>query len=105
MREVSVCFWAMSPEVFAAEGLLEEVRHDALEGKSLDALRTPFGADLVAGNAPDLFRVGLEKSQIELLAEAIDDEVFERLLFALRQQRGAQIADAAADRADQRPDF
>jgi hypothetical protein len=75
----------MSPDSFRAEGLLEEVRHHALQRESLDALRAPFGADLVAGHAPDLFGIRLEKGQVKLLAEAVDDEIFEGFLFALGQ--------------------
>ena len=91
----------MSPERFRAKGLLEEVHDHALERKPFDALRAPFGADLVARHAPDLLCVRLEKCQVELLAEAVDDEIFERALLALWQQRRAQITDAAANGADQ----
>ena len=73
----------MPSGLLAAEGLLQEVRHHALQREPLDALRAPFGADLVAGHAPDLFGIGLEKSQVKLLAETVDDEIFERPLLAL----------------------
>ena len=55
--------------------------------QALDALRAPLGADLVAGHAPDLFGVALEERQVELAAEAVDEEVFERSLRLEREQR------------------
>ncbi len=85
----------MSCAGLAAEGLAEEVRDDAAEREALDALRAPLRADLVAGNTPHFFRIGLEEEQVELLAEAVDDEVFEGLLFAAREQSRAHVAEAA----------
>ena len=60
-----------------SKSLLEEVRHHALERKPFDALRAPFGADLIARHAPHLLGVRLEKRQVELFAEAVDDEILE----------------------------
>ena len=48
--------------------------------QSLDPLRTPFRGDLVAGNAPDLLRIVLEKCAIKTIAKSIDEEVLERRL-------------------------
>ncbi len=63
------------------EGLLDEVLQRGGEREALDALRAPLGGDLVAGRAPDLFGVALEEGEVELAAEAVDEEVFEGLLF------------------------
>src|SRR6201996_4125494 len=63
-----------------AEGLLDEVPDGAREREALDALRAPLGADLVAAHTPHLLRVGLEEGEIELSAEAVDEEVFEAFL-------------------------
>ncbi len=56
---------------------LEGADDSLAQGKSLDALRGPVGADLVAGNAPDLFGVGLEEDLEEPLAEAVGDPLGE----------------------------
>lgn len=45
----------------------------ARASESLDALRGPLGADLGAGDAPDLLGVGLEEDLIQPLAEAVAD--------------------------------
>src|SRR5271157_3423111 len=82
------------------KSLLEEVHYDALEREALDALRAPFGADLVARHAPDLFGIRLEKCEVKLLAKPVDDEIFQGFFFALGQQRRAQITDAATKGAD-----
>src|ERR1019366_3594867 len=50
--------------------LLEGVEQRRPDGNSFDTLRAPLRTDLVAGHAPDLFRVGLEKREIQLPAEA-----------------------------------
>ena len=78
-------FCAMSLRTAARKGLLEEVRDRAGEREALDALRAPLGADLVAGHAPHLFGVGLEERQVQLAAEAVDEEVFEGAFFPLGQ--------------------
>ena len=62
-----------------AEGALKEVSDSAGERESLDALRAPLRADLIAAHAPHLLRIGLEEGEIELAAEAVDEEVFETL--------------------------
>ena len=46
--------------------------------QALDALRTPFGGDLLTRNSPDFFGVVLEESAVKPIPEAIDEEVFER---------------------------
>lgn len=63
--------------VIALEQFAKRVEYGFADVQALDALRAPFGADFLAGHAPDLFRVVLEKSQIELAAEAVDEEVFQ----------------------------
>src|SRR5271157_37784 len=81
------------------KSLLEEVHYDALEREALDALRAPFGADLVARHAPDLLGIRLEKRQVKLLAKPVDDEIFQGFLFALWHQRRAQITESATEGA------
>ncbi len=82
---------------FRGEGLLEEMHHHAREREPLDALRAPFGADFIARHTPDFFGVRLEKSKVKLLAEAVDDEILERVFLALRQQRRAHVTEAATN--------
>jgi len=48
------------------------VSYDSLERETLDALSAPLCADLIAGDAPDLLGVRLEKSKIKLISETVD---------------------------------
>jgi hypothetical protein len=75
------------------ESLLDEVFQRRRERKALDALRSPLGRDLVAGRAPDLLGVALEERKVELAAEAIDEEVFEALLFLDGPNAAHHVAD------------
>ena len=70
---------------FSNKSLLEEVRHHALERQSLDALRAPFGANLIAGHTPDLLCIGFEKRQIKLFAKPVNNKILKCALLALRQ--------------------
>src|SRR5947209_4371564 len=77
------------------------MRDGLTQRKSLDALGSPGGGDLLAWNAPYLFRIALEEGAIELLPEAIDQKVFKGVLrFALKQVR-LDIAQADANGAPQ----
>ena len=69
------------------------------EREALDALRAPLGGDLVAGRAPDLLGVALEEGEVELAAEAVDEEVFEGLFFADGAHARGDVADADARHA------
>ncbi len=77
-----------------AEGALEEVSDSAGERESFDALRTPLGADLIAAHAPHLLRVGLEEGEVELAAEAVDEEVFETLFRTELMNSRLDVAEA-----------
>ena len=95
MSEVSVCFCAMSlPRGRVLKVRLEKVSDSAGERESLDALRAPLGADLIAAHAPDLFRVGLEEGEVELAAEAVDEEVFETLFRPELMDARLEVAEA-----------
>ena len=56
------------------------------EREALDALCAPLRGDTVARCAPDLFRIALEEGEVELAAEAVDEEVFQRFLVAAREE-------------------
>jgi hypothetical protein len=75
------------------KGLLDEMQNGCGKRQAFDSLRTPFCADLFAGNAPHLLGIRLEKSQVQLASEAIDKKVFERLLSLARKEPGAQVTD------------
>ena len=45
-------------------------------------------------HAPDLLRIGLEEGEIELAAEAVDEEVFETFLRAALMEARFDVADA-----------
>src|ERR1700722_12444131 len=75
------------------KGLLDEMQNGCGERKTLDSLCSPFCTDLFAGNAPHLLGVRLEKRQVQLAAEAIDEKVVERLLQLAREESGPQVTD------------
>ena len=56
--------------------LAQEVQDCGRERKPFDPLGSPLGADFLARHAPDLLRVGLEKCQIQLAAETVDQKIF-----------------------------
>ena len=77
MSEVSVPFWAMSPPA------AEELAADVLQGAGgiespLTRCATPIQRALMgrAALTPYLFRVRLEERQVQLAAEAVDEELF-----------------------------
>ena len=75
--------------LFALEGVDDRLA----QGKALDALRGPVGADFVAGDAPDFFGVGFEKNLEKALAETIGDPLGKGLLGLDRDQAGFDIAE------------
>ena len=77
-----------------AERAFEEVSDSGGERESFDALRTPLGADLIAAHAPHLLRVGLEEGEVELAAEAVDEEVFETLFRTNLMNSRLDVAEA-----------
>ena len=95
---------ALLRDVARLAGLFQEVRDRLADGEALDALCAPLGADPVAGHAPDLFGVGLEESEIQLAAEAVDEELLQVLHLANGKQHGAQVAEADAHGAAPGPD-
>ena len=70
----------------------EGVAHRRRQGESLDALGRPVGGDRIAGDAPDLLGVALEKRLVETLAEPLGDPILERLLAPRRPQLRAHVA-------------
>ncbi len=84
---------------FGEEGLADS----GAEGEVLDALGGPFGADLVAGNAPDLLGISLEEGIEETAAEAIGDPILEGFLVGVgSESRTGEAEDGggALDRAE-----
>ena len=77
--------------------LADEVLHCRGQAQALDALRSPLGGDLIARRAPDFFGVALEEGEVELASEAVDEEVFEALLFFDRAHARRRVADADPD--------
>ena len=76
MSEVSVSFCAISLlAVFLANAFFRKWVIALMIGEAFDALRAPFGADLVARHAPDFLGVGFEKRQIEFFAEPVDQKL------------------------------
>ena len=75
------------------------MRDGCAQGQALDALRSPSRTDLIAGNPPDFFCVGLEESLIQLNSETIDEEIFEGDLLLTRKEPGAEIAGTDPDHA------
>ena len=85
----------------AGENLLHGVHHGLRDGKSLDALATPVGADLAARHAPHLLGVVAEERAVEFHAEAVDHEIFEALLLAGGQKLHLDVANANLEHAPQ----
>ena len=97
MSEVSVPFCATSFSLACGRRpnvLRDEVLQRRGQTQALDALRSPLGGDLIARRAPHLFRVALEEGEVELASEAVDEEVFEALLFLDRAHTRRRVADA-----------
>jgi hypothetical protein len=58
-------------------------------------MRTPFGAYLMAWHAPHLLGIRFVKHHVQLFAEPVDQEILQRMLLMLRQERRTQIAESA----------
>ena len=73
----------------AGAQLAQHVRENGADGQALDALRAPGRGDLARMAAPELFRVAFKEHGVELLAEAVDVEVLQRILgqFARRRRQ------------------
>src|SRR3546814_16988760 len=71
-----------------AQRPLETVGHGPPQRQALDALRRPVRRHLVAGHAPDLFRIGLEEDREQLVAEGVDGPVLEGTDVAPGNQTG-----------------
>jgi hypothetical protein len=54
---------------------------------------TPFGAYLMAWHAPHLLGIRFVKHHVQLFAEPVDQEILQRTLLTLRQERRTQIAE------------
>ena len=70
-----------------SQGMADNLR----DGKSLYPLDAPVRFNLVAGFAPDLFRVILEKSKIKFPAEPVDKKIFERFFRLDGEKRSLEI--------------
>src|SRR3546814_9762521 len=77
------------------------VGHGPPQRQALDALRRPVRRHLVAGHAPDLFRIGLEEDREQLVAEGVDGPVLEGTDVAPGKQPGLGEARHAKRRAPQ----
>src|SRR5213594_227348 len=62
------------------------------ERQSLDPLRGPFGADLIAGNSPHLFRIGLEKSKVKAFAKTVAYPLLQVIFLRVREEGRTQEA-------------
>jgi hypothetical protein len=66
----------------------------------VDSLRGPFGANLGAGDAPDLLRVGLEKNLVEPAAEPVRHPLLEILLDRVRTIMPFHVTEEDPERVD-----
>ncbi len=78
----------------APEGFEQRVTQRLADREAFDSLRAPFRGDLRARHSPHLLRVVLEKGPVELVAEAIDEEILERDFRRAWQQARFQVAGA-----------
>ncbi len=76
---------------------LEGVEDGVAQGKALDPLRGPVGADFIAGDAPDLFGVGFEKHLEKALAETVGHPLGKRQLGLDRVQAGLGVTENALE--------
>src|SRR5438046_2789886 len=65
--------------------------------KPFNSLRSPFSANLLAGDAPDLLGVGFEKRPVQLAAKPVDEEIFEAALRLHLEQHGTHVAEPDPD--------
>ena len=67
-------------EGFDLAAVAQGIKNGAHEAEPVDALGSPVGADLSAGDAPDFFRVGLEEGAVKTIAKAVADPVLKGIL-------------------------
>src|SRR5580693_2579925 len=65
---------------FFPQGFLHEMLHRRRQAQPFDSLRSPLRRNLVARRSPHFFGIALEKSEIKLTTEPIDEKVLEALL-------------------------
>ena len=99
-RVVELADEALHAAVASAE---ERVPRGRAEREALDPLGGPFGADLRAGNAPDLLRVRSEEEVVEPPAEAVGHPFLQALLPSLPPRHGREVRGDAAARARPAP--
>ena len=97
----------------ACHPLAQQVFHRRCQAQPLNTLRPPLRRDLVAGHAPDLFRIALKKREVQLSSKAVDQKVLQTVFPRNRPQPAAHIARAdlqhahhaqVADRVARQPD-
>jgi hypothetical protein len=81
-------------------GLEEHGQEHGLEREPLDPLGRPLGAQLGAGDAPDLLGVGLEEDREETVPEAVGHPLLEGVLLLVGPDLPAQVAQHHQDRLD-----
>ena len=82
------------------EHLFQNVSDGFVDREALDPLCSPLRADFFTVDSPDLFRVGLEKREIKLAAEAVDEKLLEVGFIANGKENRAQIAEAYSEGFD-----
>ena len=78
----------------------ERVADGRGQRQALNSLRRPFRPNLGAGNAPDLFRVGLEENLVQALAKAVADPLLQVLFVVVIGHSRPKIAEYNADGFD-----
>src|SRR5262249_51236299 len=71
----------------AAHPTQKGVTQGASDRKPFDSLRAPLRRDLRTRAPPDLFGVGAEERPVQLVAEPVDEEVFQRDLWTPRSEQ------------------
>ncbi len=100
MSDVSVIFWPMS-SALPPEGGSEEVLERLADREPLDPLSAPLGTDLRTRLAPHLFRVGLEKQDVQLAAESTDEKLFQVFRMLGAEEGGPAVAEGDSRHAGQ----
>jgi hypothetical protein len=77
--------------------MVQHIEQGRPQREILDALGGPFGFELRARNAPDLFRVRFEEGQEEPLPEAIRHPLLERVLAPIGEELPAEITQQNQD--------
>src|SRR6185437_15716848 len=73
------CFHILLGNILLPSGnqFFQYVGDRLINRETLNALSPPFGADFLAFDTPHLFRVRLEKREIQLASEAVDKKLLE----------------------------